>query len=442
MALTITRRSPRNAVKPGFRAETDGEGTVQLMVYDEIGYNYWTGGGITAKAFQERLKDAGTYSRIQLRINSPGGDAFEGVAIGNFLKSLKKPIDVYVDGVAASAASIVAMCGSKIVMANNALMMIHKAYAQCVGNDDDMTTMANALSKVDGAIAQTYVDRAKQPMDKVKAMMSAETWMGSQEAVDLGFADEIGTEDPGAGDPMAMARTFKAMARYKNLPKQLKPDAQAQVDTCACACEACKDGECYACDNSMCNDPECMDCPMETTPQPGNSIKNAKAKTKRVDGEDLTAGDFIIAKDKEDPKTWKLPWHFSTEEKTVSHLRNALSRFSQLKGVTAEEKATAWKKLVRLCKQYDIEVSEDDKKNAWKNEQIPAADCECSCTSCGGGDCSGCTNPDCDDPDCVDCPYQQGPGDKTIVPGSAEAAAAQSNLSLFRAKQWLLEHRA
>lgn len=427
--------------RPAFKAEADSDGAVQLMVYDEIGQNYWTGGGITAKNFQEQLSGISNLSQIVMRINSPGGDAFEGVAIGNFLKSLKVPINVYVDGVAASAASIIAMCGTKITMANNALMMIHKAYAQCVGNEDDMDTMRNALNKVDGAIAQTYVDRAKQPMDKVTAMMKAETWMGSTEAVQMGFADAVGEEGGDIdGDPMNLARSFKAMARYKNVPKNLKPfDAQPQVDTCACNCGACQDGECYACSDSACKDPECMDCPMESTPMPANSTK---AKTKRVDGEDLSAGDFIIAADKEEPKTWKLPWKFSTDEKIKSHLRDALGRFNQLKGVSVEEKATAWKKLVRLCKQYDIEVSEDDKKNAWKNEQVPAAICGCSCTSCGGGDCAGCTNPGCDDPECADCPQQQGTGDKAILPGTEAAAVADSNLSLFRAKQWLLEHRA
>jgi hypothetical protein len=259
-------------------------------------------------------------------------------------------------------------------------------------------------------------------------MMDAESWISADEAVEMGFATGVTNDDP-SGDPMAMARTFKALAQYKHVPKALKPKNE-DLDMCNCQCSACKDGECYACSDSMCDQPNCVDCPMEGTPMPGNALKNAKEKTKKVDSEDLTADCFIIAKDKSDPSTWKLPWKFSTEEKIKSHLRDALARFGQLKGVSAEEKATAWKKLVRLCKKYDIEVTQDDKSNAWHNEEIPADGCECECSACGGGDCAGCTNADCDDPNCVDCPQQQ------------DMENHLSNLSLFRAKQWLLEHRA
>jgi predicted RNA-binding Zn-ribbon protein involved in translation (DUF1610 family) len=94
------------------------------------------------------------------------------------------------------------------------------------------------------------------------------------------------------------------------------------------------------------------------------AVGKAEAKTKRVDGEDLTAGDFLIATDKDDPETWKLPWKFSSEEKTVSHLRNALARFGQLQDVPVDVKAKAWKRLVGLCKKHGIEVSDDEKKAA------------------------------------------------------------------------------
>jgi hypothetical protein len=90
---------------------------------------------------------------------------------------------------------------------------------------------------------------------------------------------------------------------------------------------------------------------------------NDEPKTKRVDGEDLTSDCFLIVGDKDDTSTWKLPWKFSTDEKTKSHLRNALARFNQLKDVSQEDKDTAWNKLVKLCKQYDIEVSDEENKS-------------------------------------------------------------------------------
>jgi HK97 family phage prohead protease len=95
--------------------------------------------------------------------------------------------------------------------------------------------------------------------------------------------------------------------------------------------------------------------------------------TKRVDGEDLSAHDFIIAQKADDTATWHLPWHFSTEEKTVSHLRNALARFNQVKGLSDAEKSKAWTKLVHLCKAHDIEVSDEEKSAPLGLEQAIAA---------------------------------------------------------------------
>jgi uncharacterized protein len=137
-------------------------------------------------------------------------------------------------------------------------------------------------------------------------------------------------------------------------------------DDCDCNCAACEDGECDECSNEDCDDAACRDagCPMQS----GRSSANAggresrEAKTKKVDGEDLGSEAFIIVGDKDDTKTWKLPWKFSTEEKTKSHLRNALSRFNQVKGISDEVKDKAWTKLVKLCKEHDIDVSEENSK--------------------------------------------------------------------------------
>lgn len=96
------------------------------------------------------------------------------------------------------------------------------------------------------------------------------------------------------------------------------------------------------------------------------AAKRAQGKTKRVDGEDLSADAFLVVGDKNDTSTWKLPVKFSTDEKTASHLRNALARFGQLKGVSEEEKKAAWSKLVKLCKAHDIEVSEEEQKSQVK----------------------------------------------------------------------------
>lgn len=124
------------------------------------------------------------------------------------------------------------------------------------------------------------------------------------------------------------------------------------------------------------------------------SLRTEDKKTKRVDGEDLTADCFLIVGNPDDTSTWKLPWKFSTDEKTKGHLRNALARFDQLKGVSEEEKKKAWKKLLRLCEEYGIDVSEEDKqKFSRRDVEDGDGDCTCPCGSCQSGECKNC---DCD----------------------------------------------
>jgi HK97 family phage prohead protease len=122
---------------------------------------------------------------------------------------------------------------------------------------------------------------------------------------------------------------------------------------CACQCPECLDGDCEECSIADCADVNCR-C--------GARAKSGKkgAKTKRVDGEDLKADCFLIVGDVDDTATWKLPWKFSTEEKTKTHLQNALARFNQLKGVSEEDKKAAWAELVKLCKEHEIEVTEEN----------------------------------------------------------------------------------
>lgn len=130
-------------------------------------------------------------------------------------------------------------------------------------------------------------------------------------------------------------------------------------DPCQCSCRACYDAECNECDMHM---QECGDgkrCNGAMRSARSVTLRDG-AKTKRVDGEDLTAGDFLYVGDANDTSTWKLPWKFSTDEKTKSHLRNALARFNQTQGIPAEEKKKVYAKLVRLAKKYGIHVAGED----------------------------------------------------------------------------------
>lgn len=213
----------------------------------------------------------------------------------------------------------------------------------------------------------------------------------------------------------------------------------AESPTCDCSCGQCAVGHCPQCENEDCADEQCQNCPMQkeeteedaalaptdalpapippTLPAPTapTGAADEAKKTKRVDGEDLSYTDFIIVGDPSDPKTWKLAWRFSSLEKTKSHLRNALARFDQLKGISDAQKSEARTKLVRLCKKYGVKVAEEDSK---KNEithyyfthfQANSGACECDCQTCVDGDCDSCVLEDCDDEDCKEagCPMQK-----------------------------------
>ncbi len=249
-------------VKPFFRASVRQDGVLEMLCYEEIGQDYWSDTGITAKSVKQQIDSAGIYSSILLRINSPGGDAFEGVAIGNLLKSTGRTVDVVVDGIAASAASIIAMCGNTITMAPNAMMMIHKAWTLSMGNSDDLRKMADTLDKIDGAIATTYVTRTGKTADEISAMMTAETWMSAADCLEGGFCTAIGgDEEDGA---MNLARGFKALERFGKVPQSLNKSALNKSDSCACDCQACTDGDCASCSNEDCKDKNCEDCPMQS----------------------------------------------------------------------------------------------------------------------------------------------------------------------------------
>lgn len=155
----------------------------EIDLYDEIGF--W---GIRAKEFRARLKDAGD---IVLRINSPGGDVFDGIAIYNDLLQHKGNVRVEITGVAASIASIIAMAGDEVVIAPNAFFMVHNAWTVGLGNRHDFAELSGVLGQIDEALARTYTARTKAGIREIKKMMDDETWLAAKDAVDMGFASAI-----------------------------------------------------------------------------------------------------------------------------------------------------------------------------------------------------------------------------------------------------------
>lgn len=189
----------------------------EVFIYDEIGF--W---GVTASDFVRELADIRA-NKITLRINSPGGDVFDGIAIYNALKRHQAEVSVFIDGIAASAASFIAMAGDTVTMMPHSQMMIHEAHGLVIGPADDMRKMADILDKSSDNIASIYVEKAGGTTAEWRERMRDETWFSDQEAVDLGLADGIEgadpenaaararLEQPGPSDQLAPVATMEAL---------------------------------------------------------------------------------------------------------------------------------------------------------------------------------------------------------------------------------------
>lgn len=164
----------------------------EIMLYDDIAdFDDDDWGYTSAKGLINKIKALGNIQNIILRINSNGGNVFQAQAMYSYLKSHPANITVKIDGIAASAASLVAMAGNKIIMPQNALMMIHNPAGGCYGEAEDMREVAEILDKVRDAIANVYIAKTGLDHEKIIELMNAETWLTATEAHDLKFCDEV-----------------------------------------------------------------------------------------------------------------------------------------------------------------------------------------------------------------------------------------------------------
>ncbi len=168
-----------------YRIENAASGSPSVYIYDEIGYF-----GVTASDFVSDL-NAIKADSIDVHVNSPGGDVFDGVAIYNALLNHSAQIHVYVDGLAASAASFITMAGDTVTMMKTATMMIHDASGLVIGNSADMAKMIDLLDQASDNIASIYADKAGGSVESWRSKMKDETWYTADEAVKAGLADEV-----------------------------------------------------------------------------------------------------------------------------------------------------------------------------------------------------------------------------------------------------------
>ncbi|ADW76103.1 peptidase S14 ClpP (plasmid) [Rahnella aceris] len=198
--------------KSWFRMKASGDKTADIYIYDEIGY--W---GVTARQFTSSMKALGDLDHINLHIHSPGGDVFDGIAIYNLLNSHTASKTVYIDGLAASMASVIAMVGNPIIMPENAMMMIHKPWGITGGDANDMRDYADLLDKVEAVLIPSYAKKTGKTPDELALMLGEETWMTAQECLEHGFADQISTA------VQAMARiNSKRIEEFDAMPNALK----------------------------------------------------------------------------------------------------------------------------------------------------------------------------------------------------------------------------
>lgn len=190
---------------PKFEVKNEGD-TASIYVYDAIGSYF----GIEAKQFVNDLNSIKA-PNISLHINSPGGDVFEAKAIASAIKQHPAKVTAYIDGLAASAATTIALAADEVVMAEGAFFMIHNAWSLAIGDGAEMRKVADMLDKISDSIANEYVAKTGASKDQVNSWMNAETWFNAEEAKAQGFIDSVQTG--------SKASNLWDLTGYDNAPK-------------------------------------------------------------------------------------------------------------------------------------------------------------------------------------------------------------------------------
>lgn len=213
-----------------YRLKNQAEESAELYIYDEIMPKWIAdlfGSGVSAEGLIEELNDISA-NTINVRINSPGGAVFEAIAIYNALVAHSATINVYVDSIAASAASVIAMAGDNITMMVGSQLMIHDAMNVQAGNAADMREMADFLDRQSDNIASIYAEKAGGETKEFRDLMLAETWLYAEEAVELGLADEVYTRPKNAPGESEEAKPDEEESEPS--PDEEEPESESEED--------------------------------------------------------------------------------------------------------------------------------------------------------------------------------------------------------------------
>jgi ATP-dependent protease ClpP protease subunit len=206
--------------KKWYKIQAKSDDVAEISIFGDIG-NSWFSEGVTDASFKEDFDKIKDSKDIRLVINSSGGNLFMGLSIYNIIASRRDRVSVEVYGVAASAASIIALGGRDLKMREGTFFMIHNAMAMVAGNAKDLRDMADTLDKVSGELVNIYETHSDLSVDEIKGYMDDEKWFTASEAIDAGFATEIVDEQIAASisiDPHQYA--------YKHIPEGIRADAE------------------------------------------------------------------------------------------------------------------------------------------------------------------------------------------------------------------------
>ena len=197
------------------RAQSDTQ--AEIILYGPIGGGGWFSDGITATQFSKELQKLDKKTKeITVRINSPGGDVFDGIAIYNRLKQHPAKVKCIVDGLAASIASIIALGGDEVIMGEGALYMVHLPWSFAQGNRNDFENTIQRLMDVEEQMIGIYAKRTKLSRAEIRSMLEKETWLSAQEAKDQGFVDTI------EGDSLPIAAQALSQASWIHKAPEIK----------------------------------------------------------------------------------------------------------------------------------------------------------------------------------------------------------------------------
>lgn len=199
-----------------FKVTNRGNGTGEILFYADVGY--W---GITALEFQQQIRELGNVSKVDLRVISEGGSVIDGIGIYNAIRAHKAAWTVYIDGLAASSASWMILAAEKIIMAENAQYMVHRAQGMVAGTAEEMIKTANLIKDIEQtAMVNAYKSKTGKTDAEIMALLDAETWMNATQALTHGFVDEVSAT-------LEMAASVKLSGRYDytNAPASLLQNA-------------------------------------------------------------------------------------------------------------------------------------------------------------------------------------------------------------------------